>query len=203
MKYFLSALVSAIVLVAGFIVLTEIYLGSDNLAECSKPSTDKSSSCRKADAIVVVSGGDTVSRTDKAIAVWKAGYADKIIFSGASANKSVEPNAVVMERRARKAGIPAAATYVEQDSRDTRENAKNSVKILKKIGARDVILVSSSYHLRRVRMNFERQDRSIAYRTIAANDDSWSSWYLKPSGWRLVLTEWGGILALLMGVTVK
>ncbi len=203
MKYFIGALVGLAILAGGFVVATEAYLDPDNLATCTKPSTDKSSDCREADAIVVVSGGDTVSRTNKAIALWKAGYAKAIIFSGASANKSVEPNAVVMERRARAAGIPADATYVEKGSRDTRENARNSVRILKDIDARDVILVSSPYHLRRVRMNFEHQDRAIAYRTAAASDASWSNWYFKLNGWRLALSEWGGILALLAGVTVK
>ena len=47
--------------------------------------------CRKADAIVVVSGGDTNARTDEAIKLYKEGWAPLIVVSGAAAiNWSVQ-----------------------------------------------------------------------------------------------------------------
>lgn len=201
-KRMIEVILGLVLLMVGFVVLTNIYLAPDNLGQCKQPTKDWTD-CRVADAIVVVSGGDTVARTDKAIAMWQAGYGRKIIFSGASASPTVEANAIVMERRARAAGIPSSVTYIDSTSRDTIENAKNSVKLLHKINARDVILVSSPYHLRRVRLNFERLDRSIAYRTVPANDTRWDHWYLRPGGWWLALSEWGGILALITGVSVK
>ena len=59
---------------------------------------------QKADAIVVVSGGETKARTNEGIKLFKDGLSDYLIFSGA-AEKGPISNASVMKSMAVEAGI--------------------------------------------------------------------------------------------------
>ena len=72
----------------------------------------------------------------------------------------------------------------------------NAVDILHRLGAKSAILVSSPYHLRRVKMNFMAVDDKISYRTAAADDENWHWWFLKPNGWVIAAKELAGIAEL-------
>lgn len=182
------------VLVALAVVAINWVLVEDDLASCQKPGQNEL--CTKADAIVAVSGGDTAARAKRAIALYQAGWAPKLIFSGASADPKSISNAQAMQQIARAAGVPAKDIYLDEDSRDTHENAQNVAKILEKLDARNVILVSSPYHLRRVKLNFVAVGGDIAYRTAAADDANWHHWFLSLNGWKIALTELGGLAQL-------
>ena len=78
---------------------------------------------RKSDAIVVVSGGDTVTRADTGIRLWRDGWSQTIVFAGAAADRGTS-NAKVMQQRALAQGVPLTATIVEEQSRTTKENAR-------------------------------------------------------------------------------
>lgn len=185
-----------IFLVVGIVLGVNYYLTPDSLANCGDQPDDGKSDCQQADAIVAVSGGDTNSRAKRAINLFKQGWAPIIIFSGDSADPKAESNAEVMRKLALSEGVPDSAIHIDSDSKNTRENAINTSKIINKIGAKDVILVSSPYHLRRVKLNFSRYGGSIKLRTTAAQDNNWNNWYLTPKGWLLALSELGGIIRI-------
>ncbi|HMR73214.1 MAG TPA: YdcF family protein, partial [Candidatus Saccharibacteria bacterium] len=69
-----------------------LYLGPDDLAGCAS-LPDATGRCEKADAIVAVSGGDTMARVDQAIELYKNGWATMLIFSGAALDKTGPSNA--------------------------------------------------------------------------------------------------------------
>ena len=58
-----------------------VYLSPNDLEKCDSPGDGD---CRMADAIIVVSGGDTNARTDEAIKLYKSGWAPLIIVWGCS-----------------------------------------------------------------------------------------------------------------------
>ena len=58
------------------------------------------------DAIVAISGGRTTVRADKAIELYKKGYAPLLIFSGAALDDGPS-NAFAMRDQALAAGVPA------------------------------------------------------------------------------------------------
>ena len=70
-------------LVVGFVVLISLYL----------PASDP---LQKADAIIVVSGGDTKGRTMHGIDLYEQGWAPKLVFSGAALDPKSASNAKVM-----------------------------------------------------------------------------------------------------------
>lgn len=179
------------VLVLGLVIFgIGNYLSPDDLKECS--SVADSGACRKADAIVVISGGDTIGRTDEAIDLYKNGWAKYIIFSGAAADKNGPSNALVMQDYAVSKGISEEVTYIEEISETTKQNAKQVKEQLNAMGVRDVILVTSQYHLRRASLEFASQlgDGIDLRRHPALKDNQWSGlWWLTPWGWWIAIGE--------------
>src|SRR5262245_16727038 len=65
----------------------------------------------KADVIVAVSG-DNGPRTETAVALWKQGYAPRLLFSGAAHDPDSVSSAELMKRDAIRLGVPEAAILV-------------------------------------------------------------------------------------------
>lgn len=134
----------------------------------------------KADAIVVVSGGQTTSRAEKGIDLYKKGYAPNIIFSGASLDDGPS-NAFAMRDQALASGVPASNIYIDEKSQNTYENAVNSKAILQSLAASKIILVTSPYHQRRANQTFESVlGKDYQLIGVSAFDDRWS----KSQWWR-------------------
>ena len=86
-------------------------------------------------------------RPVRAAELYKAGAAPWILCSGLG---DCDANVQRLER----AGVPAAAILREELSRNTSENARFSLPILRRLGAKRVIIVTSWYHSRRARQVF-------------------------------------------------
>ena len=135
---------------------------------------------QKADAIVVVSGGQTQSRAAKGIELFKQGYAPKIIFSGAALDDGPS-NAFAMRDLALSEGISAKNILIDEKSQNTYENAVNSKTIIDELQAKKIILVTSPYHQRRANQTFEKElGTNYEVIGISAYDDRWS----KSQWWR-------------------
>lgn len=198
-----NLLIAVLAIVVIFITVLSVYLTPDDLRGCAGVS--QNSGCQKADAIVAVSGGNTSDRTAEAIKLYKEGWADTIIFSGAAADTSGPSNAVVMQRQAIAAGVPAEAIETESQSQTTRQNAERTKELLVKVGsggANRVILVTSPYHQRRASLEF----KALAGTGITIvnhpveHDSDWSRlWWLTPRGWWLAIGELVKIIAFYAG----
>ncbi len=177
MKKFLIFLLVVIALVSGYAVLVSLYL----------PISDP---LKKADAIIAVSGGDTSGRTKHAISLYKEGWAPRLIFSGAAADPSSASNAKVMMSIAAARGVPVSAISLDENSKDTKENAIKSKEVLG--NAKTVILVTSDYHQRRVNREFSKAfGKEITFINSPAKDKYWGrkSWFISPYGWWISITE--------------
>ncbi len=179
------------------------FLAPDDLAKCDLESPQASGECASAGAIVVISGGDTMARTDRAIELFKSGWAPIIVFSGAAADKDGPSNAHVMRSRALSLGVPQEATIIEEQSETTRQNAEQVGRQLESRGVNDIILVTSGYHMRRASLEFSRHLPQIDIRRHpVANDQQWSQvWWLTPRGWGIALGELVKIALFYVGIT--
>ncbi|MEI8287863.1 MAG: YdcF family protein [Verrucomicrobiota bacterium] len=99
-----------------------------------------------ADAMVVL-GGFTTERPQRAAELFQSGEAPKIILSGRG-------DGLVNRQRLRKLGVPENAVIVEDRSTSTFENAQFSIPLLRQMGGRRVIIVTSWYHSRRALATF-------------------------------------------------
>lgn len=180
-----------VVLIVLLVVFIGNYLAPDDLAKCAEtPSAE--SGCRKADAIIAVSGGNTPIRTGEAIKLYKNGWADLLIFSGAAQDEYSPSNAEVMRTQAIREGVPADKILIEPESRTTHQNAGNAEQLFREQNINQIIVVTSPYHQRRAGLEFQRlTDSSRQVRNHPANDDpDWSMWWwLTPRGWWLAGSE--------------
>jgi len=183
------------------IIGISFYLQPNDFIGCQEIPTTGSSQCEKGDAIIVVSGGDTMARTDEGIRLYKNGWADTLVFSGAAQDKSGPSNAAAMRTRALAQSVPSSAILVEEKSATTEENAMNTKTILADNNIKNVILVTSGYHQRRAALEFEKLGGTIALRNHPLiNDKDWSLfWWLTPRGWWLAGSEVVKVIALNIG----
>ena len=190
MKLLITA---AIAVIAAAIVIIGIgsYLAPDGLSHCEeRPSS--AVDCKGVDAIVAISGGDTAARTAEAITLYKNGWADMLVFSGAAQDKSGPSNAEAMKRQALAAGVPPGSILIDETSETTKQNAANTTDLFKEHDIHSVILVTSAYHQRRAGLEFG-QRAGVAIKVInhpVTTDNQWSQWWwTTPTGWWLAVSE--------------
>lgn len=188
------------------ILLMGAYLGPDDLARCgSTPSAEPGMiQCQKADAVVAVSGGDTIARTQEAVDLYQRGWADTLIFSGAAADKAGPSNAQAMRSYAIGQGVNKDNIIIEERSETTKENAQLTNTVFSDRDIRRVILVTSAYHQRRANLEFRRivGGEAAVINHPVSRDNQWSDWWwLTPGGWWLASSEIVKILLVYMGVS--
>jgi uncharacterized SAM-binding protein YcdF (DUF218 family) len=146
----------------------------------------------KTDAIVVVSGGDSNSRIEKGVQLWKEGWAGTLIFSGAAAEGDVS-NAKAMKRIAVKMGVPEEDILIEEKSETTAENAQFSAVIVTEKGYKSIILVTSPYHQRRTYELFKKSLPDVKIVNQSASDEEWrkKGWWESNVGRFLTIGELG------------
>lgn len=183
-------IVGVFIIVILAIVGLTFYLQPNDLASCEEAPSPVGS-CTKVDAIVAISGGDTNARTDEAIRLYKNGWANKLVFSGAALDADSPSNASVMKQRAMEAGVPAKQIFIDELAENTEQNAKNSGKIFAAQKVNTVILVTSGYHQRRASMEFNEFAGNVLIKNKpVAVDKDWSPWWwATPWGWWLALGE--------------
>ncbi len=124
---------------------------------------------RQADAIVVFGARVYVNRrVSDALAdrvstgckLYRDGLAKRIIFSGGPGDGNVHETDG-MRTMAIKLGVPAQAIILDKDGLSTQATVSNTCAIFKNLGIRRVLAVSHFYHLPRIKMSYQRQDREV------------------------------------------
>ncbi|WP_340392685.1 YdcF family protein [Paenibacillus sp. FSL E2-0190] len=106
---------------------------------------------KQSDVIIVLSGGQ--GRVEKAAELYKAGYAPYVILSNA---KELTSKSGDMVQTALALGIPQDVIYTENAADSTYQNAEHTLPIMKEYGFKSAIVVSSDFHMRRVKFFFGR-----------------------------------------------
>lgn len=146
----------------------------------------------QADALVVPSGDPAGLREAEAARLWRRGVAPVIVVSGGPiAWQTVA--AQVMARHLEALGVPPGAIRVEERATSTAENALFSLPMVKELGARRVVVVTSTYHVRRARLAFRRVYEPAGIEVVvhgtpdpAFNPDRW---WREPGGREYGLLE--------------
>jgi len=195
-------LIGIAVLFSAVVIGLSVYLQPNDFLGCTpKPIAD--TECDVADAIVVVSGGDTQARTTEGIKLYQQGWAPYLILSGAAQDKSGPSNAAAMKLQAEESGIPASAILIDEQAENTQENAENTQSIFKAHDFHDIILVTSGYHQRRASLEFNKRadDATIRNHPVAADRDWGWFWWATPRGWWLAGSEVVRIIGFYAGAT--
>lgn len=143
---------------------------------------------READAIVVISGGETDQRIKEGVELYQAGWSDLLIVSGAARDEGVS-NALAMKQIALGLGVPADKIMVENEAQTTVDNAQYTRDIIEEHNVHSIILVTSPYHQRRAYLTFRYfLGKDFAIINHSASDSAWrkNGWWR--SSWTRYLT---------------
>jgi uncharacterized SAM-binding protein YcdF (DUF218 family) len=90
------------------------------------------------------------ARLDHAIALFRRGLAERVIFTGGVGDRDTTSEAAVAQRYAIEHGIPARAILIETTGRSTSESLQQVAILMEAAPSRDVILVSDPFHMLRL-----------------------------------------------------
>ena len=124
---------------------------------------------KPADVIIVLSGDS--GRAEQGVRLYQLGYAPKILFAGSSTRS--------MSRQAVSLGVSEEHIIIENRSRTTLENARNSLTIMQAQGFESAIVVTSAYHTRRTSIIFDKVFQGLDLTICAVPFDSST-----PDTWR-------------------
>lgn len=199
----MRSIIKLIILSIIFVFILFTFFIPNDYSKCDFADVDLKK-CPKADAIVVVSGGDTKARTEYGVELYQAELAPKIILSGAAFDPSSQSNAEEMAQIAIKAGVLNGDVLIETESRNTRQNAQFVKEAIEAFGFKKIILVTSAYHQRRASFEFKKSlgESVLIYNAPLMNDKHWSqyTWWLDINSWLLAYKELGGLVLSMSGL---
>ena len=129
----------------------------------------------QADAVLVLGGGIRPAPTNSlgvevneagdrllcGVRLWKQGTAPVLITSGARVsfqpNDSIAPEAVLSQQLAQELGVPASAVLLNDQARTTAEEAQRINQLAAEQGWKQLILVTSAFHMPRALASFRHQ----------------------------------------------
>lgn len=94
-------------------------------------------------------------RTRTAVALYHAGLAPALIFSGGPGDGAVHETEA-MRRFAQKSGVPEAAIFRDEQGLSTQHTVDNTVPLFRERGYTRVLAVSQFYHLPRIKLAYLR-----------------------------------------------
>ena len=106
--------------------------------------------------VMVVLGGGSHDRPERAAELFRQGAAPRILVSG-------QGDCKIYRHSLMETGVPPGAIQMEDQSQTSRENAVLAVKLLRRQGARHVVIVTSWYHSRRALACFEHYAPEIEF----------------------------------------
>ncbi|MBC3784094.1 YdcF family protein [Spirosoma utsteinense] len=132
------------------------------------------------------------SRVEKAVQIVKSGQADRLLMTGGGVyNSFVE--AEVMASYAHQLGVPESEIFVENQARDTYQNARLATQLCRQKGWQRVIVVTNRFHLARARRIFRKESLQCTF--VGAETPAALPWYLK-----LAYYSWEWLLDIKLAV---
>lgn len=142
----------------------------------------------QADAIVLLGGalsgarlperpsfdlGSAADRVWYAAALFKAGKASSVLVSGGNQRGAdgMQVESEAMRSMLLALGVPVSAIRLEGNSRNTAENAQQSLGLIQAVGAKRVLLVTSAVHMPRALWTFQAALRGSGVTVLPATTD--------------------------------
>jgi uncharacterized SAM-binding protein YcdF (DUF218 family) len=176
----------------------------------------------RVDAVVVLGGGNDYAWLERAqvhpdqlegsrlaagARAWLAGRAQVVVLSGGGGGGNGDSEAYRMAEAIARLGVPASALMLEEHSRDTRDNARNTTAMLRGRGMQRVLLVTSSLHMPRASLLFREAGVEVLPVPVLepANRATWRQrWFpSRRALWRSgrAWKEYAGLMAVYLTIS--
>lgn len=112
------------------------------------------------DRVYFNKGADRVFHTYQ---LYKMGKVEKILISGGHGGftEADYSEAATLKRAFLTLGVPENNIHLEENSKNTHQSAQNSKSILNERGVEKILLITSSFHMKRARACFEKEGLSV------------------------------------------
>jgi uncharacterized SAM-binding protein YcdF (DUF218 family) len=141
----------------------------------------------KVDAVIVLSGG--LGRVEEGLKLHLAEKGEYLIISGV--DKASDMNSIFFLHNPTDFAN-SEKIILEKSSVSTFENARNVKKIIELHGIKSIVLITSSYHMKRAGFIFSRvfpDDVKIFYHTVSTENFNEETWWKDRNSILLLLTE--------------
>lgn len=126
----------------------------------------------KSDVVIVLSGGG-IDRLEKGVELYKKGFAPYVMISNGQEDGLYEA--------AQQQGVPSDSIILENQARSTKENALFTKELMQKYQFQSAIIVSSNYHMRRVKSSYEKaisnSKLKLIYCSVSDNGYDSDNWW--------------------------
>jgi uncharacterized SAM-binding protein YcdF (DUF218 family) len=137
----------------------------------------------KSDVIVLLEG-DGLNRCQKAVDLYKNGWADKIIFSGGICDYSYGSYPIIdVLPHLINLGVPESDIIVENKSLNTKEQAEFVIDLVKKNNWKKLILVATHDHQYRAYLTFLNKILKVDKTILIFNAPARNLPWFKETGW--------------------
>lgn len=151
----------------------------------------------KCDIGIILGGVSMIPyRADEGIRLYKEGLIKKILVAGGIGFLNIDKfnkEADKMYKYLIKNGIPKDDIIIEDNSKDTKQNLKYSLKLLSELYNLDnikLVIITSHFHLKRcINLLKELYDKDFYYFGVCDNKTDINSWKKTLYGKRLIYTE--------------
>ena len=139
----------------------------------------------KSDVVIVLSGGG-IERIEKAVELYKEGFAPYIMLSNGQEDNLYE--AIL------KMGVPIDSIILENNASSTTESAYFTKELMIQHQFQSAIVVSSNFHMRRVKSNYQRaisnSEIKLIYCSVPDNGYAPSRWWTTEESRRTTYIEY-------------
>jgi uncharacterized SAM-binding protein YcdF (DUF218 family) len=156
----------------------------------------------KADMVVVLAGDWWGNRVLKAGELLRAGWAPKVLVSGAGALYGVNEGDLAIQYAIR-AGFPADGFFnLPSPGRSTEEEARFIVPELRRRNVHRFILVTSDFHTRRAACIYHKAAPDLPFCVVASVDPDFTpdGWWHTREGRKTAFFEWCKTIAYVFGI---
>jgi len=163
--------------VLGVFVITSNGLVAKSLIRSLESQYEPLEEGVRADLIVVLAGGEEPMNPPRsipeingagdryiyALQLYQQGTAPRVLISGGGISwlDNEDAGAVQIAFLLKLIGVPEEDLILENSSRNTYENARESIKLVEEYGYSQIVLVTSAYHMPRAVGVFEEQGFSV------------------------------------------
>ena len=153
--------------------------------------------------VIIVLGGDRGHRVEHGVSLYQAGYAPYMMISGGKIYHDITIAELMMDHAVR-LGVPKENIILEPSAESTYENALYTKELIKRYGFKSAMIVSSNYHMRRVKSTYQSEFKDISTTLIysAAKDPNYNpdKWWKNSDSFSHTITEYIKIITYAIGI---
>ena len=149
---------------------------------------------QRSDIIIVLSGSE--GRVEKALGLMEEDYSDFLVLTNAYGFSEQDYKHI-------ESTVPAEDVIKDFESHSTLDSAYYSRKLMEELRVQSAIIVSSDYHLRRAKLNYERafKNSDIELKFVASDSNYQSDfWWTDNFSIRITGSEYIKLVGNLVGI---